>query len=231
MAGIKQLGQKANITPRGKQDRWLLKSLDDHLTKKQSPPRQGVFFPSLVSNTCDRYVYMAYVGLLESSTIDGTLRRIFDTGGSLEDRINKYLTSMGILEGREISLKNETPPISGRMDFLIKHEKYGLTPIELKSINARGFENLRQAKPDHILQLHTYMNLWNANRQLTPVTHGIVLYENKNTQKLKAFVEELDDTIWSDILSRLFRIMNLTQIPEKCTGDKWCKCKENYGNE
>ena len=161
MAGIKQLG-KASLDPRGKQDRWLLKAIDTYLTKKQSPPRQGVFFPSLVSNPCDRYVFMAYNGLLESSTIDGNLSRIFDNGSSLEDRVNKYFSNMGILEGREVSLKSTLPPISGRMDFLIRHEKYGKVPVELKSINTRGFENLRQAKPEHILQLHTYMNLWNT---------------------------------------------------------------------
>ena len=44
MAGIKQLGKKANV--RGIQDRWLLKAIDQHLTKKQNPPRKGVFFPS-----------------------------------------------------------------------------------------------------------------------------------------------------------------------------------------
>jgi hypothetical protein len=225
MAGIKQLG-KASLDPRGKQDRWLLKAIDTYLTKKQSPPRQGVFFPSLVSNPCDRYVFMAYNGLLESSTIDGNLSRIFDNGSSLEDRVNKYFSNMGILEGREVSLKSTLPPISGRMDFLIKHEKYGKVPVELKSINTRGFENLRQAKPEHILQLHTYMNLWNDNRQLTPVTHGIVLYENKNDQKLKAFLQELDDKIWNNIVTRLLKIMDMQTIPEKCTGDKWCKCKE-----
>ena len=128
MAGIKQLGKKANV--RGIQDRWLLKAIDQHLTKKQNPPRKGVFFPSSVSNPCDRFVFMAYNGLLESSTIDGTLARIFDNGGFLEERINKYFTNMGILEGREISLKSTMPPISGRMDFLIRHEKYGQVPVE-----------------------------------------------------------------------------------------------------
>jgi hypothetical protein len=226
MAGIKQLGKKANVKPNGKQDRWLLKFFETQLTKKQSPPRHGVFFPSLISNTCDRYVYMAYTGMLPPSTIDANLTRIFDNGGSLEDRMNEYFLRMGILEGREISLKNEMPPISGRMDFLIRHEKYGgSVALELKSINTRGFENLKQAKPDHALQLQTYMNLYNATAKF-PVTHGIVLYENKNDQKLKAFVEELDLNVWNGIIERLLNIMNMTKLPEKCTGDKWCKCKE-----
>ena len=48
MAGIKQLGKKANV--RGIQDRWLLKAMDQHLTKKQNPLRKGVFFPSSISD-------------------------------------------------------------------------------------------------------------------------------------------------------------------------------------
>jgi CRISPR/Cas system-associated exonuclease Cas4 (RecB family) len=168
---------------------------------------------------------MAYNGLLEVSTINGNLARIFDNGSSLEDRIDKYFSKMGILLGREISLKNDLPPISGRMDFLISHEKHGHVPIELKSINTRGFENLKEAKPEHILQLHTYMNLYNKTAEI-PVSHGIVLYENKNDQKLKAFIQELDAKIWNDILTRLLKIMDMKTIPEECTGDKWCKCKE-----
>ena len=178
MAGIKQLGKKSIV--RGVQDRWLLKAIDTHLNKKQNPPRPGVFFPSSVSNPCDRFVFMAYNGLLEVSTINGNLARIFDNGSSLEDRVDKYFSKMGILLGREISLKNDLPPISGRMDFLISHEKYGTVPIELKSINTRGFDNLK----------------------------------------------ELNDKVWNDILTRLLKIMDMRTIPEKCTGDKWCKCKE-----
>ena len=223
MAGIKQLGKKSIV--RGVQDRWLLKAIDTHLNKKQNPPRPGVFFPSSVSNPCNRFVFMAYNGLLEVSTINGNLARIFDNGSSLEDRVDKYFSKMGILLGREISLKNDLPPISGRMDFLISHEKYGTVPIELKSINTRGFDNLKEAKPEHKLQLHTYMNLYNKTAEI-PVSHGIVLYENKNDQKLKAFLQELNDKVWNDILTRLLKIMDMRTIPEKCTGDKWCKCKE-----
>jgi hypothetical protein len=69
------------------------------------------------------------------------------------------------------------------------------------------------------------MNLYNKTAEI-PVSHGIVLYENKNDQKLKAFLQELNDKVWNDILTRLLKIMDMRTIPEKCTGDKWCKCKE-----
>lgn len=229
MAGIKQIGKNSNIKPKTKQDKWLLKSLDKYLTRTQTPPRKGVFFPSLISNSCDRYVFQAYNGLLPESIIDSTLRRIFDNGSYLENRIEKYFSSMGILKGREVSLKFENPPISGRMDFLIMHEEYGYTPVELKSINTRGFESLRAPKKEHIIQLHIYINLFNYENKLkVPATHGIVLYENKNDQKIKAFIEQQSDDLWNKILERLYKIMHMLQAPEKCTGDQWCKCiKEN----
>ena len=61
MAGIEAI---SNMTPsKGKrtknQDRWLLKSIDNVLGRKNSPPSKGKFYPSLFGNPCDKYLYMA----------------------------------------------------------------------------------------------------------------------------------------------------------------------------
>ena len=55
--------------------------------------------------------------------------------------------------------------------------------------------------------------------------YGIVLYENKNDQNLKAFKVERDVEVWDTLLERCFTIMDMSALPEKCTGDTWCKCK------
>ena len=55
--------------------------------------------------------------------------------------------------------------------------------------------------------------------------HGIVLYENKNDQNLKAFKVERDVSVWETLLERCFTIMGMSDLPETCTGDTWCKCK------
>jgi len=86
-----------------------------------------------------------------------------------------------VLISAEQPVKHSNPPISGRLDYLIRHEIYGQSIVELKSINDRGFKYLTtDPKNDHFLQLQIYLNLMG-------IDHGVVLYENKNDQQMKAF--------------------------------------------
>ena len=117
----------------------------------------------------------------------------------------------------EAPLKYDKPPISGRLDFLIKHELYGSTVVELKSINDKGFQALEAPKPDHTVQLQIYLNV-------SGYQHGIVLYENKNTQEVKAFVMEKNVKHWEQIVDRCLNIMNMATQPVACTGYRYCPC-------
>ncbi|RUM82852.1 MAG: hypothetical protein DSZ18_04070, partial [Candidatus Thioglobus sp.] len=82
----------------------------------------------------------------------------------------------------ESPVKCADPVISGRMDYVIKHKEYSKAVVELKSINTRGFKALLdKPKPDHLIQLQIYLHL-------SKIEHGMVLYENKNDQQVKAFV-------------------------------------------
>ena len=217
MAGIRQIGAKR---PRlSNQDRWLLKSMDNLLSSDKVFGKKVVFYPSMISNPCDRYVFLSYNGLLPAQAITGNLQRIFDNGNYLEYRINKYFEKLGIVKRREVPLKLETPNISGRLDFIISHPEYQEVILELKSINTRNFDLLKLApKEEHMIQIQIYLNL-------AAYDHGIVLYENKNDQKLKAFKVDKDPKMWDNILERLFKIMGMTRIPEKCTGESYCQCK------
>jgi len=197
-----------------------LKSIDTHLTKQSQSSRQGVFYPSALGSICDRYLYNCYNGLVATESINATTRRIFDVGDYLGLRYEKYLGDMGILLGTELSLKCEMPPISGRLDFLIKHPEHGETIIELKSINQRGFSALKEPKPEHLIQIQIYLNLYPLGKQ------GIVLYENKNTQAIKAFVVMRDTNMWKQISERCINIMNMTKQPKDCTGLRYCACKK-----
>ena len=229
MAGIKQIGKTTGIkkipikrksSPRvSNQDKDFLKVLDEYLKGKMSPHRGQVFYPSALGSTCDKYLYASFNGLLPWEDLDPRVKRIFDTGSSLEERMNKYFTKMNILIAREQPLKLASPPISGRLDFIIAHPTKGEAVLELKSINDRGFNELKGSpKHDHFIQLQIYLNLLNKD-------YGIVLYENKNDQKLKAFKVERDIKVWETLLERCINIMNMTKLPDTCTGDVWCKCK------
>ena len=218
MAGVRQIAPRSRPRINIKQDEWLNETIDGYLTGVMTPPRVGVFHPSTLSNTCDRFVWLNYYGYMPSSILDAKLARIFSNGNYLEKRVETWFKDLGILMGREIPVKLADPPMSGRIDFIIMHQEHGISPIELKSINTAGFSKLYAPKEEHSLQLQMYLNMGGYSV-------GTVLYENKNDQKIKSFIVKRDEKQWDELLERCRRIQNMTEAPLKCTGAVWCNCK------
>ena len=73
-------------------------------------------------------------------------------------------------------------------------------------------------KHEHLTQLQIYLNLRGYK-------YGVVVYENKNDQKLKAFKVNVDKDMWETILDRCKSIMEMEEAPSICTGMWYCKCK------
>ena len=163
------------------QDEWLNEQIDIQLAGTMYPPKPGIFHPSTLSNKCDRAVWLIYHGHMPTTPLDANLQRIFQNGNYLEKRVDQWFANMGILIGREISVKFADPAMSGRIDFLIRHANFGIIPVELKSINTAGFGKLTRPKDEHQLQLQMYLNMGDYSM-------GTVLYENKDNQDLKAFL-------------------------------------------
>ena len=201
------------------EDVWLNTVLDKYLTGTMTPPRNGVFHPSTLSNKCDRAVWLIYHGKMPKAVLDPKLNRVFQNGSYLEKRVETWFKGLGILMGQEVKVKHENPPMSGRIDFLIKHKEYGLIPIELKSINNAGFGGLKGPREDHKTQLQIYLNVGRYDI-------GTVFYENKNTQAIKTFLVKRDLKQWDAILTRCFNIQNMKIPPTECTGLVWCACKK-----
>ena len=230
MAGIKQIKRaREQNTPvkrkpskqtalKSKPDTWLNNVIDEHLTGVMTPPRSGVFHPSTLSNSCDKAVWLTFHGHMTTSKLEPTLNRIFQNGSFLEKRVESWLANLGILLGSEIPVKNDNPSMSGRIDFLIKHEEYKVLPVELKSINTNGFAKLSGPKKEHKAQLQMYLNMGNFDM-------GTVLYENKNDQQIKSFLLERDETEWNRIIERCFNIQAMSEPPLRCTGAFWCACR------
>ena len=235
MAGIKQIGnEQAKVKgasakkkkqvrrPRAKnQDRWFLNHLEKNLKFIKTSTRSGVFYPSMLGNLCDRNLYFAYHGQLPDQIIEAKTTRIFDAGSSLEVRMQKYFERTGIFLAAEQTVKLENPPISGRYDFLLRHEEYERVLLELKSINDAGFAALIEApKPEHIVQLQIYLNL-------VGMENGILLYENKNDQKLKAFKVIKDVSVWESVIERCLKIQAMlpSEVPSTCGGEFFCSCR------
>lgn len=205
-------------------DSWLMKSLDDSLSEEGRPPRKGVFYPTALGSRCDRYLYNCFHGLVKPEIISGNTQRIFDNGNYLGERYDVYFKKMRCLLQTEAPLTSTNPPISGRLDFLIQHPKYGPTIVELKSINDNGFERLTRPKPEHFIQIQIYLAI--AKRD-----YGIVLYENKNTQNVKAFLVPRSEEEWNEIVERCQFIMNLDSQPIVCKGYKFCACQREWTND
>ena len=95
MSGIKQISKSNSIeAPAVRVDLGLTSLIQEGLERKNSPPRAGVFYPSTLGNKCDRYMYMAYNGMLLWSDIPPRIQRIFDVGGAFEERFEKYLNNV-----------------------------------------------------------------------------------------------------------------------------------------
>ena len=208
MAGINQIRPVKKKVKKSlfTEDTWLVNQIDEHLEGVMDAPREGVFYPSALGNPCDRYLWLCYNGKMVSQTLSPNLQRIFQNGSFLEDRVDRWLEEMNLLIDREVAVKQDIPPISGRIDFLIQHYNYGEHPIELKSINTSGFYKLKAPKPEHEIQLQIYLNIGDYNQ-------GTVFYENKNDQKIKTFVIERDIEKNNDILNRCFKFQDLLARP------------------
>lgn len=230
MSGIRKLSElRQKTAPQGSgsdktfsEELWLVKSMEEALGGPQRKSRAGVFYPSMLGSYCLRLLYLAYNGLLPERTIDDNLQRIFDNGSFLEERMETYFNKMGILLEREVEAKSDTPPMSGRADFILKHKDYDRVALELKSINDKGFEALKtRPKREHTIQLQIYLHI-------LQLPYGIVLYENKNNQKLKAFGMLPDEGIWNQIVGKCTEVMQMLEVPSRCKGPQWCNCR-TYG--
>lgn len=216
---VKRHSKSRKATKKSPADLWLEDMIDGSLAGTMEAPKAGVFYPSSLGNPCDKFLWLCYNGLMIDQPLPPNLERIFQNGNSLEDRVEKWFSNLNILLDREVSVKQEIPPLSGRIDFLIKHATYNEMPVELKSINTNGFVKLKNPKPEHAIQIQLYLNMGHYDI-------GTVLYENKNDQKIKSFLVKRDEKIWNDILDRCFRIQEMLVRPTVCTGPTWCNCRK-----
>jgi CRISPR/Cas system-associated exonuclease Cas4 (RecB family) len=211
--------------------------IEAYLNNRLSDDRKvGCFHPSAIS-MCPRKLYESY---LVTSTVapegNPNLSRIFDNGKHVHLRIQKYLKDSGILIEDEVEFYNEDFEICGSADGIIELDG-SLGVVEIKSINTDGFLKLIKPKPEHIEQLNIYMyclrRTWldNPDPDSKDLTWGSILYECKNTQKMKEYTVEIDYRL----LSKLFKKVALVReylkegkVPSKVSHRdcKWCEIKD-----
>jgi CRISPR-associated protein Cas4 len=170
---------------------------------------------------CQRALYFQFKNAPRQEPSPRILR-VFDEGDYVHMRLMSVLFSLGIVRASEVKI----PPIElihGRADAIIEQEKE-LYVVEIKSSSGFKFRTLKKPQSDHVKQIQLYMHYFN-------IPHGIVLYENKDTQDLKEFAVSYDPPLIQKLLKD-FAILKeqiekdvIPSIPEEVENwrCRWCE--------
>lgn len=205
---------------------WLVRSIDNYLENSPlSDPRGGSFHASSLGNPCNRFLYLHYHGLIPAQKIESQTKRIFDHGNATQERYNRYFSGMGILVVDEVRAFLDDPPIHGRADFLVQNPNGRKTVVEFKTINDKNFKLLpKNGNVMHNAQIHAYLNILENIEE-----EGIVLYENKDNQKLYPMIVRRNRERWNQTINRCKQIMGLSECPGlPDEHDRFCPCLSAY---
>lgn len=124
----------------------------------------------------------------------------------------------GWLKEAEVSVARPEDNLTGTMDGLLIND----AGLEVKSINDRGYAEVSSfgVKPDHREQIHSYM-------LASGLTVFYVVYENKNTNVIKEFKVERDETLIDKVVADL-KILNDATAEQQLVG-MLPECKEGTG--
>jgi len=195
----------------------IKEKIDDFYLSKQRD-RDKEHFYITDAGKCPRSVYFQFKKI-PKKPMDARVMRVFEHGDHTHLRIISSLFSLGLVKATEIDIPNKEF-IHGRADVIITIDGEPYV-VEIKSMNSSSFSRLEAPDPDHYKQIQMYLYFFNIKK-------GIVLYENKNTQELKEFAVDYDETTVRDILEKFHILMEQIKsniIPSVNNVDTW-KC--NY---
>lgn len=201
---------------------WIIAALEGAQassgTGRQDP---GYFHPSGLGNECDAALAFAYLGAPAVESIAARTQRIYDYGNDRDGYLKIYMKIAGLSlitneEERKINIPHLH--IRGELDDWVKNpitgEKF---VIDYKTMRSGLWKDLGGVTRGHLLQLHPYMYDKETYK-------GFVMYENKDTQELKAMPANFASRIWqNDISDRLLRILDglehnlVYRTPTHCT--------------
>ena len=177
---------------------YIVKDLDLYLVSLANKTDENraidVNAPSQIGK-CMRARYYARTGeQSDPNSISSRAQRIFDNGTYTHVRLQDYLKSMGKLLMDELPVYSKKYNIQGHTDglFVIKPSSSGDTRyadkvgvLEIKSINERGFNALKDAKPEHKKQALTYAYCLEERRQELHRKYANVFQFAKSLNKRK----------------------------------------------
>lgn len=184
---------------------WLIASIEGaQVTIGTGRTDPGWFHPSALGNNCDAHLAFRFLGAPARVTIEAKLQRIFDYGHEREGYLQEWTKHISLVKSKE-DRKIEIPHlrIRGELDNWVFNpvtkEQY---IIDYKTMRSGQWKETKEVLRSHRLQLHPY--------QFARQTYkGYVLYENKDTQELKAMPSDFDGQVWKrEISDRIERILS-----------------------
>lgn len=176
-----------------KKNAYVIPALDKFLivnAQKDNDRAFNVNAPSM-AGSCLRKRYYMRTGVETDGNVDARSQRIFDNGTYFHIRMQNYLMQQGILLMDEIPVLDPELNIQGHTDGLLEIDVGECAILELKSINENGFNNLKDAKPEHVLQGLTYLYCAEKRRQklheLYPA--GVIEYTASEDERREYFAQ------------------------------------------
>ena len=150
---------------------YVIKDLDMYLLQIANREDENraidVNAPSQIGKCMRARYYARTHAPSDPNNISARAKRIFDNGTGTHERLQKYLKDMGKLLMDELPVHNGEYNIQGHTDGALALEPYSdgddpryadeIGVLEIKSINERGFNQLKDAKEEHKKQGLVYV--------------------------------------------------------------------------
>lgn len=186
---------------------------------------------SVIGHPCDRHLWLLF-RWAGSETFDGRMLRLFDTGRREESRVHEELRGIGCEVhaddgGAQYRVQAVGGHFGGSMDGVVRglpEAPKAWHVLEVKTYSDKLFAELvkkgvKDAKPQHWVQMQTYMHLADVDRALYYAV-------NKNTDALHIERVERDRAEGERIVARAERIIHASEPPLKLSEDPaWFECK------
>lgn len=251
----------------------IIETINNHLSKpRKHYAGDPKFRPSSLGSPCLRKVYYSYHRVEPDYPFALKNKRITNLGDSIHDLISEYLRATGHLidycnkdgsapkdrfnpgkNDYEFPIKDSDLNLSAKVDAILWMDDI-LQVGEWKSINAKGFSYLKQAKSDHIEQIAMYVFILNKllaegvydhvprikelNAEQKQIKMGRILYYCKDNSDMREFIftPEMLKSAFTNVILKMKTVEAHTQnktLPP--TTQDWCqscnyrdKCVRHY---
>lgn len=203
--------------------------------RNESEQQRTYIGASVIGRECSRALWYAFRWAAKEK-FDGRLLRLFQTGHLAENRFVADLRSVGATvydvnpaNGKQFSFSDLGGHMRGSMDGCAQNVpgagRHWLV-LEFKTHSAKSFADLKKkgvekAKPEHFMQLQTYMG-WSG------MDRALYLAVCKDTDELYSERLPFDKVVFEKAVAKAERIIFATEPPAKLSNDpkfylcNWC---------